>query len=35
MKDRTPDLTSLVSFLAGGVTAAAIALLLARASGES
>jgi gas vesicle protein len=33
MNDRTPDLTSLVTFLAGGVTGAAIALLLAPESG--
>jgi gas vesicle protein len=35
MKHRTPDLTSFVSFLAGGVTGAAVALLLARESGDA
>jgi gas vesicle protein len=35
MNDRTPDLTSFVSFVAGGVTGAAIALLLARESGDA
>ena len=34
MNDRTPDLTSFVSFVAGGVTGAAIALLLARETGD-
>jgi gas vesicle protein len=32
---RTPDLTDVVSFLAGGVTGAAVALLLARESGDA
>jgi gas vesicle protein len=35
MNSRTPDLTSFVSFVAGGVTGAAIALLLARESGDA
>ena len=35
MNDRTPDLTSFVSFVAGGVTGIAIALLLARESGDA
>ncbi len=35
MNDRTPDLTSFVSFVAGGVTGVAIALLLARESGDA
>jgi gas vesicle protein len=34
VNDRTPDLTSFVSFVAGGVTGGAIALLLARESGD-
>jgi len=35
MNDRMPDLTSFVSFVAGGVTGVAIALLLARESGDA
>jgi gas vesicle protein len=34
MNDRTSDFTSFVSFLAGGLTGAALALLLAPESGE-